>query len=87
MCAIQPISPLDTTLLKVKAPEDRYNAKMNKMLQFTEREIKEIDFNPNPERLDRNIEICLKESNQRLCIQPSIMRIETLVQCILAKQT
>ena len=43
--------PMEHYAFEVKAPADRYDTKMYKRLQVAERDIKEIHFNPHPERL------------------------------------
>ena len=41
--------------LGVKAPEDRYETKMYKRLQESEREVKEVRFHSNIDSLNGNI--------------------------------
>ena len=37
--------------MELKASKERYNTKMYKRLQSVERDVKDIDFNHDPERL------------------------------------
>ena len=58
---------------EVKAPEERYGTEMYKRLQVGEREIKELSFDLNYERLNRIVWM----SSQMSCIQLNIMKIVT----------
>ena len=71
---------IENYALEMKAPDVRYSTNMYKRLQVTERDVKRIDFKPDPEILRQNYLDVFEELNQKLCTQPSMTRIVTLVK-------
>ena len=72
--------PIGHYELEVKAPGEGYGTKMYKMLQDSEREIKEIGFDSNDESLKQEYPDIFEGVKSLSCIQLSVMKIVTYRQ-------